>query len=178
MQEKIQRLNEIANELSKSIPNDNLGLFKEFLNIIQENLIEMDFYMFHIFKLENSLKLYMLNNKDENSYIGCTKIQESSSKEEIQNIYSEHLIDKSILILEKLYENLNQLVNKITRQPNKIDNIDGDTDDCWAFRIEFSDNGKYDKEHILSVIKENLNVYESHLDQNENFIIIWVSKEN
>ncbi len=182
----MNRLDEIIISLEKSIPDEKAQLFKEMISIIQDNILEIDIHKFNIFRLEKALNLYMLNTKDENSYVAYIKMCESSSKEEIERYYNKYITDKSLIILEKLYKILGESVIKIERRINQIGSVGGDIEKCWAFDINFVDyeiqNHKNENgttldnmDYWLPIIREELNVSESYF-HNSNYATIWIKK--
>jgi hypothetical protein len=185
--EKLNRLNEIMRVLEKSISDEDSQIFNELVSIIQDYLLKINNYELHIFRMEKAVDLYRLNTKDENSFVGLVKMLESSSKEEIKRYFLKYLTDKSMVVMEKLYDILGDSTKKIARRPNQIGSVGGDTEKCWAFDIDFvdweiqnhkSENGSTldNCDYWLPIIRKELNIKESYWHES-NYATIWIFKE-
>jgi len=185
--EKLNRLNEIFRILEKSMSNESSELLNELASIMQDYLLKLHNYELHIFRIEKAVDLYRLNTKDENSFVGLVKMIESSSKEEIKRYFNKYLIDKSLVVMEKLYDILGQSATKIARRLEQIGSVGGDNEKCWAFDIDFVDwqiqNHKNVKgstldnmDYWMPIIRKELNVSESYFHES-NYATIWIFKE-
>lgn len=157
MEEKRNRLNEIFEVLEKAIPNENSQIFEELVSIVQELTLKIEYDEIQIFRQKRIIDLY------------------------------KYLTDESLVVAEKLYDILGDSVKKISRRPNQIGSVGGDTTKCWAYDIYFIDweiqNHKNEKgstldncDYWLPIIRQKLNVSETYW-HGSNYATIWIEKE-
>lgn len=157
MEEKINRLNEIFKVLEKAISNENSQIFEELVSIVQELTLKIEY----------------------------DKIQICEQKRIID--LCKYLIDVSLDTGEKLYDILGDSVKKISRRPNQIGSVGGDTTKCWAYDIYFVDweiqNHKNEKgstldncDYWLPIIRQKFNVVGTYW-HDSNYATIWIEKE-